>query len=220
MATTLYGFWRSLASLRVRIVLNLKGVAFAEPAIDLLKGEQFADGYRRINPQSMLPALDLGDGEPALFQSIAICEYLDEVHPNPPLLPRDPRGRARVRGLAMIPAADAHPLVVPRIRNYLERELGLDEPARLKWIHRWIDEASGAIESHLAGERATGKYCHGDAITLADVCVFAHFVGAQLFQADLKSFPTIARIVDTCMQTPAFAKSHPRNQPGAPAAGH
>ena len=149
----LYGFWRSLASLRVRIALNLKGLGFEEIPVDLLKGQQFADAYKALNPQSVVPALILDDGGPPLFQSLAILEYLDETHQQPPLLPKDPRGRARVRGLALISAADGHPLVVPRIRDFLDKELGVDEAGRNKWLAHWSLEALKAYECHLAKER-------------------------------------------------------------------
>ncbi|HEX2726392.1 MAG TPA: glutathione S-transferase N-terminal domain-containing protein, partial [Beijerinckiaceae bacterium] len=133
----LFGYWRSLATLRVRIALNLKGLAAEETMIDLMAGQQRAPDYRAVNPQMVLPALIDGDG-PALFQSLAILEYLDERHPQPPLLPADARGRARVRGLAQIVACDTHPLIVPRIREYLAEQFGLDEAQRLGWIRHWI----------------------------------------------------------------------------------
>ncbi|HUL93471.1 MAG TPA: maleylacetoacetate isomerase [Burkholderiales bacterium] len=210
----LYGFWRSLATFRVRIALNLKGIPFDETMVDLLAGQQFADGYRGVNPQAVVPALIENDGAP-LFQSLAIVEYLDETHPEPPLLPGAPRERARVRGLAMIAACDVHPLIVPRVRNYLGNEFKLDEPAKLKWIRHWFNEGSRAIESHLAGEKETGRYCHGDRITLADVCVVSHAVGAKIFECDPAPFPTLQRIVADCLKLDAFARAHPLKQPGA-----
>ena len=133
----LYGFWRSLATYRVKVALALKGMKVDEVSIDLLKGEQHNPGYRTVNPQSVVPALVLDDGGPPLFQSLAILEYLEETKPQPPLLPKDPRGRARVRGLALIAAADSHPLVVPRIRSYLEKVLGIDEEKRNRWLAHW-----------------------------------------------------------------------------------
>jgi len=210
----LYGFWRSLASFRVRIALNLKGIPFEETAIDLLQGQQFTENYRSVNPQKVLPALLDGDGAP-LFQSLAILEYLDETHPEPPLLPREPRARVRVRGLALITTCDVHPLIVPRVRNYLGNELKLDESARLKWIQHWFNEGSRAYESHLAGEADTGRYCHGDRPTLADVCLASHAVGAKLFECDPAPYPTLNRIVDECFKLDAFARAHPLKQPGA-----
>jgi maleylacetoacetate isomerase len=152
-----------------------------------------------------------------LFQSLAIIEYLDETHPHPRLLPADPAARARVRGLAQIVACDAHPLIVPRVREYLEHELKLDEPTRLKWIHRWIGEALKAIETNLATSPDTGSYCQGESVTIADICLVSHAVGAKLFNYDVAPFPTVRRIVETCLQDDAFARAHPLRQPGAPA---
>jgi maleylacetoacetate isomerase len=212
----LYGFWRSLASLRVRIALNLKGLKFEETPVDLLKGQQFADTYKALNPQSVLPALILDDGGPPLFQSLAILEYLDETHPQPPLLPKDARGRARVRGLALISAADGHPLVVPRIRNFLEKELHVDEAGRNRWLRHWTLEALKAYESHLAAERETGRFCHGDAPTLADICLVGQVFGGKFFNCDLAGVPTVNRIFAECMKIEAFDRAQPLKQPGAP----
>lgn len=214
----LFSFWRSLATFRVRIALNLKGLVPDEVIdVDLIKGKQREDAFRKVNPQMVLPALIDGDG-PVLFQSLAIMEYLDETHPQPPLLPSSPRARARVRGLAQIVACDSHPLLVPRVREYLEHELKLDEPTRLKWIQHWIGAALKAIEANLAGSRETGRYCHGDAITIADICLVSQATGANYYHYDLAPFPTVRRIVDTCMQNDAFARAHPTRQPGAPQA--
>ena len=212
----MYGFWRSLASFRVRIALNMKGVAYEEPVIDLLKGDQHGAEYKKVNPQGVIPSLDMGDGGNVLFQSLAILEYLDETYPTPPLMPATPRARARVRGLALIAAADTHPLVVPRIRNYLETELKLDEPTRVAFIRRWIDEGSAAIETHLARESETGRFCHGDSPTIADICIASHWVGAKLFAADQNSFPTLAKVMGNCFALEPFARAHPLKQPGAP----
>jgi maleylacetoacetate isomerase len=213
----IFSFWRSLASFRVRIALNLKGIAPDEVIdVNLMQGKQREEAYRKVNPQMMLPALIDGDG-PVLFQSMAIMEYLDETHPDPPLLPKDPRGRARVRGLAQIVACDSHPLLVPRVREYLEHELHLDEPTRLKFIHNWIALALRALESNLASSKETGRYCHGEAITMADICLVTQATGAGFYKYDMAAFPTVRRIVDTCMQHDAFARAHPLKQPGAPA---
>src|SRR5215470_16614340 len=214
----LFSFWRSLATFRVRIALNLKGLVPDEVIdVNLMKGDQRGDAFRKVNPQMVLPALVDGEG-PALFQSLAIIEYLDETHPQPPLLPKDPRSRARVRGLAQIVACDSHPLLVPRIREYLEHELKLDEPTRLKWIHNWIGEALKALEANLAGSEDTGRYCQGDAITIADICLASQAAGANFYKYDLAPFPTVRRIVETCMQNDAFARAHPLRQPCAPQA--
>jgi maleylacetoacetate isomerase len=211
----LFTFWRSLATYRVRIALNLKGIKPEVVYVDLIKGHQRAPEFKAVNPQMVIPALVDGDG-PILFQSLAIIEYLDEVHPHPPLLPTDPRARAFVRGIAQIVACDSHPLVVPRIRNYLTDELKLDEPARMKWIRHWISEALAAIESHLANDGMTGRCCCGDRPTIADICVASQAAGAGFFEVDLKPYPTVSRVVDACMQIEAFAAAHPLKQPGAP----
>jgi maleylacetoacetate isomerase len=214
----LFSFWRSLATFRVRIALNLKGLAPEEVVnVDLMQGKQRESAYRAVNPQMLIPALIDGDGPP-LLQSLAILEYLDETHPQPPLLPATPRARARVRALAQMVACDSHPLLVPRVREYLEQELKLDEPTRLKWIHHWIGEALQALESNLAGSSGTGRYCQGDAITIADICLVSQATGAHFFKYDLARFPTVRRITDACMQQDAFARAHPLRQPGAPQA--
>ena len=209
----LFGFWRSLATFRVRIALNLKGVAYEETFLDLDSGDQRRPDYRDVNPQMVVPALLDGDG-PVLFQSLAILEYLDERFPNPPLLPSDVQGRARVRGLAQIAAADAHPLIVPRVREYLA-EFGLDEAQRLTWVRHWLEAGLRAIETHL--ERDSGLYCHGDSVTLADLCVVSLAVGFELFKGRVTDFPVTARIAARCLAEDAFARAHPLCQPGAPA---
>jgi len=211
-----YSFWRSLASYRVRIAMNLKGLKPDEVIdVNLMKGQQREQAFRAVNPMMALPALVDGDG-PALFESLAIIEYLDETHPNPPLLPKDPKGRARVRGLAQIVACDSHPLVVPRVREYLEHELKLDEPVRNTWCQNWHRAALTALETHLA-DKATGKHAHGDSITIADVCIASQGAGAAFFKVDLAPFPNFKRVLDACMANDAFARAHPLKQPGAPA---
>lgn len=211
----LYSFWRSLATFRVRIALNLKGLSAEVVTIDLQRGDQRGVDFTAVNPQKVIPALVV-DGK-VLFESMAIMEYLDEMHPTPPLLPSDPLGRARVRGLAQIVACDAHPLVVPRIREYLEREFKIPEAERTAWCRHWITEALKALETHLQ-EPETGAFCHGNTVTMADLCLVSHAVGAQLFGADVTPFPTVARIRDACLEIDAFARAHPLRQPGAPAA--
>lgn len=212
----LYGFWRSLATFRVRIALNLKGLPYEETMINLPKGEQFLAEYKSVNPQSVLPALIDGDGPP-LFQSMAILEYLDETHPQPPLLPKAARDRARVRALAMIVAADAHPLVIPRVRNYLNKQYGVEEKTAEDWCRHWIVQACNALEANLASDPRTGKFCHGDAPTVADLCLVSHLAGASLFKVDLAPYPNCTRIFGSCMAIDAFARAHPLKQPGAPA---
>jgi maleylacetoacetate isomerase len=212
----LYTFWRSIATFRVRIALNLKDIKPDTEFVDILSGDQHTGGYDAINPQKLLPALILDDGGPPLFQSMAIMEYLDETYPDPPLLPRDARGRARVRGLSQVAIADAHPLSVPRVRNYLAQTLKLEQGQVAAWIKHWQSEALGAFENHLANETATGRYCHGDSVTLADICLAGQVVGAQYVNVDMSAYPTVARIHETCMQDEAFANAHPLRQPGAP----
>ncbi|MBI4195812.1 MAG: maleylacetoacetate isomerase [Betaproteobacteria bacterium] len=219
MTFKLFGFWRSLASYRVRVALALKGLKAEEISINLLQGRQYSDDYKAVNPQSVVPALAI-DGGPPLFQSLAILEYLDETHPQPPLLPADPRGRARVRGLAMIAACDGHPLVVPRIRNYLEKELHVDEAGRNRWLAHWTLKALEALEAHLATERETGRFCHGDAVTIADICLASQVIAAtQYFGCDTAGVPTTMRIFGECMKLEAFDKAQPMKRPEAPASG-
>jgi maleylacetoacetate isomerase len=194
----------------------MKGMQAEEISIDLLKGRQNTDEYLEVNPQGVVPALVLDDGGAPLVQSLAILEYLEETHPEPALLPKDPRGRARVRGLALIAAADGHPLVVPRVRNYLEKELKADEAARNRWLAHWTMRALEAIEGHLAREKETGRFCHGDAPTVADICVCSQIIGAlAYFNCDTKAMPTTMRIYSQCMEIDAFAQAHPLKQPGA-----
>ena len=218
MKTTmqLYSFWRSLASFRVRIALNLKDIEVEEINIDLLKGQQREHFYRTINPQMALPALVLPSGH-VLFQSLAIIEYLDDLYPRPSLLPTNPRARARARGLALIVAADSHPLIVPRVREFLEHDLQLDEAMRDKWIQRWIGDALAALEANLADNPDTGRYCQGDSVTIADICLVSQVVSAQFYKHDLAPYPTVRRIHETCMREYAFDAAHPLRQPGAPA---
>jgi maleylacetoacetate isomerase len=212
----LYGFWRSLATYRVKVALALKGMNVDEVSIDLLKGKQHERDYVAVNPQAVVPALVLDDGGPPLFQSLAILEYLEETRPQPPLLPKDPRGRARVRGLALIAVADGHPLVTPRIRNYMENELKLDEPTRNRWLSHWSLKALEAIEGHLAKEKDTGRFCHGESVTLADICVVSQVIGATAyFKCDVSGVPTTMRVYEQCMKLEAFSKPHPMKQPGA-----
>ncbi len=211
----LYSFWRSQAAFRVRIALNLKGIDFEEIPVDLMAGRQRLPEYRAVNPQMVVPALIDGDGPP-LFQSLAILDYLEEQAPHPPLLPPDMRGRARVRGLAQIVACDAHPLIVPRVREFLASEYGLEEAGRLAWVRHWIEAGLRAVEAHLARDAETGLCCHGDSVTVADICVVSLAVGYGLFDGRLTEFPIIERIVERCMAEDAFARAHPLRQADAP----
>lgn len=212
-----FSFWRSLASFRVRIALNLKGLAADVVFVDLDADAHRAQAYRSVNPQMALPALVLDDGN-TLFQSLAIIEYLDELHPTPPLLPSDALGRARVRGLALIVACEGHPLLVPRVRRYLDHELNLRDTQQAAWRRHWTVETLSALEGHLAGDKATARFCHGDTPTLADICMVGHVHAAVTQQIDLAPYPTVKRIFETAMALPAFAKAHPLVQPDTPEA--
>ena len=212
----MYGFWRSAASFRVRIAFNLKGLAFEEEMIDIDAGVQYTPDYLALNPQAAVPSV-VFDGGPPLTQSLAILEYLEETYPTPALLPADARGRARVRALSLIWAADHHPLIVPRVRRYLAEAMGQDEAARTAWIKHWFREGLVAGEAKLAGDPATGQFCHGDAPTIADLCLISQAAGARGFKVDFSDLPTVSRIVETCLALDDFARAHPLRQPGAPA---
>jgi maleylacetoacetate isomerase len=209
----LYTYYRSQASYRVRIALNLKGLAREESYLHLEKGDQFAAEYQALNPQMMVPTLI--DGEMELFQSLAILEYLDEHYPQPPLLPADPEARAWVRGLALINVADSHPLIVPRVRHYLTDVLKLGEAPLLAWIGHWLGLGLEAIEARLARHRESGNFCHGSGPTIADICLVTQVTPAKTFNCPLDAYPRVMRVYDTCMATPAFADAHPAKQPDA-----
>lgn len=210
-----YSNWRSLAAYRVRVALAHKQIAHAVQAIDMLGGEHLQPAFRAVNPQAVLPALKLDDGR-VLFQSMAIVEYLDEVVPTPPLLPADAAGRARVRGLALIHAADTHPLLVPKVRNHLTREQGLSDEALQRWLSRALHSGLEAIEAQLANSPDTGPYCHGEQVTLADICLSSHLLAFMFFKLDASAYPTAVAIHERLQALPAFAAAHPLRQPGAP----
>jgi maleylacetoacetate isomerase len=214
----LYTYWRSLATFRVRIALNLKGIPYEPVYVDLDGGQQHQTAYKSVNPQSVIPSLVEDDGN-VLFQSMAIMEYLDEVHPNPPLLPKDPRGRARVRALSLMTVADTHPLIVPRVRNRVDALYKVGEEGKIEWVKHWFKEGLDAYESHLSRDKATGLYCHGDAVTMADLCLVSHAAGTRVFKGTIDNHPTVKRIVDRCLADDRFASAQPLRQPGAPS-GH
>ncbi len=209
----LYTYYRSQASFRVRIALNLKGLSHEDSFLHLERGDQFAAEYRALNPQMMVPTLI--DGTTELFQSLAILEYLEERHPQPPLLPAEPEARAWVRGLALINAADSHPLIVPRVRHYLEDVLGLDEGRRLDWIRHWLGLGLEAIEARLASHPQSGEFCHGERPTIADICLVTQVTPAQTFACPLGGYPRVMRVYGRCMALPAFADAQPSRQPDA-----
>lgn len=209
----LYTYYRSQASFRVRIALNLKGLAHEDSFLHLEKGDQFAAEYRALNPQMMVPTLI--DGETELFQSLAILEYLNEHYPDPPLLPVDPAARAWVRGIALINVADSHPLIVPRVRHYLTDVLRLSEALLRAWIRHWLGLGLEAIEARLARHPESGDFCHGARPTIADICLVTQVTPAQTFDCPLDAYPRVMRIYETCMAIPAFADAHPAKQPDA-----
>ena len=207
----LFGYFRSSAAFRVRIALALKGLAHDDAAIHLRRGDQRGDDYLAINPQGLVPALAF-DGH-TLTQSMAIVEYLDETHPEPPLLPRDPLDRARVRALAAIVACDIHPINNLRVLRYLSRPLGHDQAAIETWYNHWIAIGFAALERVLAGDRRTGAFCHGDRPGLADIALVPQAVNAERYRLDMSPYPTITRIYARCMQLDAFSAAHPDRQP-------
>jgi maleylacetoacetate isomerase len=207
----LYTYYRSQASFRVRIALNLKGLAREDSYLHLEKGDQFVAEYRAINPQMVVPTLI--DGGVKLFQSLAILEYLDEKYPHPPLLPGDPAARAWVRGIALINAADSHPLIVPRVRHYLTDVLKVSDQQRLGWIQQWLGAGLQAIEALLAEHLESGRFCHGVRPTIADICLVTQVTPAKTFDCPLDAYPRVMRVYDSCMAIPAFADAHPSKQP-------
>ena len=209
----LHGYFRSSAAFRVRIALNLKGLDYDQASIHLRRGEQRAPDYLKLNPQALVPALV--DGDLVLTQSLATIEYLDETYPNLPLLPNTPEGRARVRALAQIVACEIHPLGNLRVLQYLAKELKQDEPAVQRWFNHWIALGFGAFESLIAGHLETGRFCHGDQPTLADICLVPQVFNAKRYDLDLKPYPTLMRIFESCMAVPAFDRAQPDKQPDA-----
>lgn len=204
----LYGFWRSLATYRVRIALNLKGMQIPEIAIDLDAGDQHKPTFRRLNPMGAVPALILDDGT-ALTQSLAILEWIEEVERLPPLLPKDPAARARARALCAITAADTHPLVVPRVQAYLGQNW--DDSVRMAWNRHWFTKGLEAYEAQVG----PGPFCTGEEPGMADACLASHVAGAQRFGVDLAPFTAVRRIHDACMGRQEFVRAHPSRQPGA-----
>jgi maleylpyruvate isomerase len=209
----LYTYFRSSAAYRVRIALNLKGLAYDAVPVHLLRngGEQLSDAYRAVNPAMLLPTLE-DDGN-VIGQSLAIIEYLEETCPQTPLLPPDAAGRARVRALALTVAADTHPLGNLRVLKYLKGEMGVSEEVKLAWQQHWLRTGMATLEAHLAGDPRTGRFCHGDTPTLADCCLVPQVFSAQRFGVDMAPYPAIMRIHASCAALPAFQQAHPSQQP-------
>ena len=210
----LHGYFRSSTSYRVRIALNLKGLDYRQVSINLVQGAQRSDDYRALNPQGIVPTLETDDGL-CLFQSLAICEYLEERHPEPPLLPAESAGRARVRAIALLIACEMHPVNNLRILKYLTDELGVDEEAKLTWYRHWIAQGFEPLETLLNEQAGTGDFCHGDTPTLADVCLVPQVFNAERFDCELSRYPTIRRIAVNCNALEAFEAALPYRQPDA-----
>ncbi len=208
----LYGYFRSSAAFRVRIALNLKGLAYEQAFIHLRKNEQRAQGYLARNPQGLVPLLEVDGLE--LIQSLAIIEYLDETHPQPPLLPDNAADKARVRAISQIIACDIHPLDNLRVLRYLAKPLGHDAKAVEEWFNHWIRLGFEAIEPMLAQDKLSGRFCHGDNPGLADICLVPQVFNAQRYPSfDLKPYLAILRVFENCMKLEAFARARPEQQP-------
>src|SRR6266481_4435760 len=216
MSMQIYGFWRSIASFRVRVALRLKGLSFEEIPIDILSGGQFEPGYEAVNAERVVPTF-IHDGY-SVFQSLAIIEYLEDIKSEPRLMPQDPKERAYARSLALMTVADAHPLVVPRVRNHLAKTFGADAHAIDNWGEQGTTERLATYE-RLLERRAPAPFALGAEPGLADICIAGQVVGAHFLKLELTAFPAVARLADRCFEMPAFATSHPFEQPGYKTAG-
>ncbi len=212
---TLYGYFRSSAAYRVRIALALKGLAYDNSFVHLLRdgGGQFTADYRAKNPQAQVPSLEV-DGE-ALTQSLAIIEYLEEVHSQPPLLPKTPLERARIRAIALAVACEIHPLNNLRVLGYLSNEIGVDDDTRMAWYRHWFANGLEAVETMVTRLPGRGRFCHGDAPGLAEICLVPQIFNARRFDCDLSAYPTLVAIDGACAELPAFRDAAPENQPDA-----
>ena len=210
----LFDYFRSSAAYRVRIALNLKGVAPERASVHLRRGAQREDDYLAMNPQGLVPAL-VTDGGDVLTQSLAIIEWLEETHPKPPLLPSDAAGRARVRSLALAIACDIHPLNNLRVLNYLTGTLGATDAQKDGWYRYWCDVGLEALETRLARDSETGAFCHGATPSMADICLVPQLANARRVDLDLAPYPTLLRIESACTALPAFAAAAPARQPDA-----
>lgn len=212
----LYGYWRSTAAYRVRIALNLKGLDYESRAVHLVRdgGEQHAADYRNLNPQGQVPCLLHGNR--AITQSLAIIEYLDELHSEPALMPMDARGRQQVRTLSDVIACDIHPVGNLRVLQYLEKQFGADQEQRAEWSRHWIANGFDALEAMLLDSAATGRYCHGESVSMADICLVPQVYNARRWKVSMDDYPTITRIHDACNELEAFRRAAPEMQDDAP----
>jgi maleylacetoacetate isomerase/maleylpyruvate isomerase len=208
----LYNYFRSSASFRVRIALALKGLDYEYRPVSLVKNEQFNESYASVSAARLVPLLR--DGDTLLTQSLAIIEYLDETHPEPPLLPRDAAGRARVRSLALDIACEIHPLNNLRVLRYLVHDLKLSEDDKNRWYKHWVETGLETVERQLQ-DPATGRFCHGDTPTLADCALVPQIFNAQRFECRLDHVPTVMRVLDNCMAHEAFQRAQPSACPDA-----
>lgn len=209
----LYTFFRSSASYRVRIALNLKGLSYEQAPIHLRRGggEQFTAAYKAVNPQALVPTLE--DGGRVLTQSLAIVEYLDEKYPQPPLLPSDPADRALVRSMALVIACEVHPIQNLRVLNHVKKEYNQTDDQVNRWAQHWIDLGLSALEQLIVAQPKRGKFCFGDTPTLADICLVPQLGNARRYGCDLTRYPTLQQIEKTCMALPAFSNAAPEKQP-------
>jgi maleylacetoacetate isomerase len=216
----LYSFWRTSATYRVRVACRLKGIALQEHNVSLDAGEQRSAAFLKINPMGAVPAfIDRTEGASSvpITQSMAILEFLEESQPSPALLPADLHSRARVRSLAALLTADTHPLITPRIKKYLMTQAGFDDAAWRAWQINWFTTGLQAFEQRLNAEPQTGSFCHGENITMADICLASIVVVMRVFKIEVPEIPTVLRIMATCETHPAFLQSAPALQMGAPA---
>ncbi|HEX9433252.1 MAG TPA: maleylacetoacetate isomerase [Burkholderiales bacterium] len=209
----LYTYFRSSAAFRVRIALNLKGLTYQPVFVHLAKGEHRQPDYAKVNPQALLPTLELDDGT-RLTQSLAIIEWLDEKHPTPALLPKEALARARVRALAYLVASEIHPLNNLRVLQHLKRALGQTQEQIDNWYRHWIADGLAKLEAELA-RPGPGKFCHGDAPSLADCCLVPQIFNAKRYNSELATYPKTMRVFENCMQLEAFDRAQPAKQPDA-----
>lgn len=209
----LFNYFRSSASFRVRIALALKGLHYDYRSVHLPRNEQFQESYAAVSAARLVPLLR--DGDKAVSQSLAIIEYLDETHPEPPLLPADAAGRARVRALALDIACEIHPLNNLRVLRYLVKDLGLPEEAKERWYRHWVETGLEVVERRLDGDGVPGRFCHGDTPGLADCVLVPQIFNAKRFGCRLDHVPTVMRVFDACMALPAFERSQPSACPDA-----
>lgn len=208
----LFGYWRSSATYRVRIALALKGLDYDYEAIDLLAGAQKSEAYLKTNPLGLVPALEVGDG-PALVQSLAIMEYLEEAHPEPSILPGDAAARAASRAIAAMIACEAQPFMNIGIQSYLRKEHGFDDAGISKWLNNSPRKTMAAVETLI--EQTGGDFCVGDTPSMADCCLVPQMFAAARFGVDISGFKRLHEINERCIALPAFEKAHPKNQPDA-----